>query len=145
MTLSEQYAAWLADAMRAAGLDIDRQRGGGRQALAQAVGVSPSTVARWLAGASMPSPEHFEPIADTVGVPVVTMLVDSGIISAGSLTLSQSTGVRFQPITPTQAADDLGLTDPVERALFFREFADRNRRHLRAADDDGEPGGAVAQ
>ncbi|MGW6912491.1 helix-turn-helix domain-containing protein [Kitasatospora sp. NPDC054939] len=143
MTLAEKYAAWLADAMRAAGLDIDRQRGGGRQALAAAVGVSPSSVGRWLGGAALPSPEYFEPIADAVGVPVTQMLVDSGIISAASLTLGQVPGVRFQPITPAQAADELGLTDPTERALFMRDLAERNRRHLRAADEgDGD---AVAQ
>ncbi|MEU8920024.1 helix-turn-helix transcriptional regulator [Kitasatospora sp. NPDC048545] len=143
MTLSETYAAWLRDAMRAAGLDIDRQRGGGRQALAQAVGVSASTVGRWLTGDAVPSPEHFEPIADAVGVPVVTMLVDSGIISAASLTLGQPTDVRFHPITPAQAADELGLTDPTERALFMRELAQQNRRHLHAATEgDGD---AVAQ
>ncbi|MEU6235910.1 helix-turn-helix transcriptional regulator [Kitasatospora sp. NPDC047058] len=143
MTLAEKYAAWLADAMRAAGLDIDKQRGGGRQALATAVGVSASTVGRWLGGAALPSPEYFEPIADAVGVPPVQMLVESGIISAASLTLGRSTDVRFQPITPAQAADEVGITDPTRRALFMRDLAERNRRHLRAA-DDGE-GDAVAQ
>ncbi|WP_354643955.1 helix-turn-helix domain-containing protein [Kitasatospora camelliae] len=144
MTISEQYAAWLANAMRSAGLDIDRQRGGGRKALAEAIGVSGSTVARWLDAKAVPSPEYFEPIADTVGVPVVNMLIESGIISAESVTPQTHTGVRSQPITPAQAADELGLTDPVERARFMRDLARRNRRHLRIAEDEGEAGGAVA-
>lgn len=145
MTLSEQFAAWLAQAMRQAGLEIDRQRGGGRTALAAAVGVSQSTVARWLDGKAAPSPEYFEPIADAVGVPVITMLVESGIISAESLNKLTRSDVRSQPITPAQAADDLGFTDPVERADFIREVKARNRRRLRAADTDGGTGGAVAK
>jgi transcriptional regulator with XRE-family HTH domain len=143
MTMADQYAAWLARAMRAAGLDIDRQRGGGRKALAEAVGVAPTTVTRWLEARSVPSPEHFEAIADAVGVPVVKMLVENGIISAESVTLEHQSGVRFQP-TPAQAADELGITDPVERARFMRELAQRNRRHLRIA-DNGDEGDAVAQ
>lgn len=145
MTISEKYAAWLAGAMRAAGLDIDRQRGGGRNALAKAIGASPTSVARWLEGKAVPSPDYFEPIADAVGVSVVKMLTESGIISAESVTLEHQSGVGFQP-TPAQAADDLGITDPVERARFMRELAQRNRRHLRSvAQDSGDEGDAVAQ
>lgn len=145
MTITEQYAAWLASAMRAAGLDIDSQRGGGRLALAKALGVAPSTVGRWLDAKSTPSPELFEPIADTVGVDVGVMLVESGIISAESLPQLSRSDVR-SGLTPAQAADELGYTDPVQRAQFMRDLATRNRRHLRnAAEPDGESGGAVAQ
>jgi len=145
MTITEQYAAWLASAMRTAKLDIDSQRGGGRMALAKAVGVSPSTVARWLDAKSTPSPEYFEPIADAVGVEVGVMLVESGIISAESLPQTGRSDVR-SGLTPAQAADELGYTDPVERAQFMRDLATRNRRHLRsAAEPDGDEGGAVAQ
>ncbi|MCX5209703.1 helix-turn-helix domain-containing protein [Kitasatospora sp. NBC_00240] len=145
MTIADQYAAWLQKAMREAGLEIDRQRGGGRTALAQAVNVSPSTVARWLDAKSTPSPELFEPIADAVGADVGTMLIESGIISAGSLPQRHRSDVRSQPNTPAQAADALGITDPVARAAFMRDLAIRNRRHLRSADPEGEAGGAVAQ
>lgn len=144
MTLSEQYAAWLAGAMRAAGLDIDRQRGGGRKALADAVGASPSSVTRWLDGKAVPSPEYFEPIANAVGVPVITMLVESGIISAESLTQLQRSDVRSQPTTPEQAADDLDIHNPDERAALARDMASRTRRHLHAAESDGDTGGAIA-
>jgi transcriptional regulator with XRE-family HTH domain len=146
MTLAEQYGAWLTKAMREAGLDVDRQRGGGRTALAQAVGASKTTVGRWVDGLSTPSPEYFEPIADAVGVPVGTMLVESGIISAESLPQTGRSDVRSQAHTPAEAADQLGITDPVQRAQFMRDLALRNRRHLRTADHpDGETGGAMAQ
>lgn len=145
MTIAEQFAAWLAQAMRAAGLDIDRQRGGGRTALAQAIGTSTTSVGRWLDGKAVPSPEFFEPIADAVGVDVGIMLVESGIISAESLPQLGRSDVR-SGLTPAQAADELGITDPVQRAQFMRELATRNRRHLRsAAEPDGETGDAVAQ
>ncbi|WP_035796329.1 helix-turn-helix domain-containing protein [Kitasatospora mediocidica] len=146
MTLNEQYAAWLAKTMRATeGFDIDKQRGGGRMALATAVGVSPSTVARWLDAKSTPSPEYYEPIAKALGVDPIVMMVESGIISAEYLTRMQRSDVRSQPITPEQAADDLGIHDPDEREQFFRDVARRTRRHLRPAESDGETGGAVAQ
>lgn len=146
MTTAEQFAAWLAQAMRAAGLDIDSQRGGGRTALAQAIGASKTSVSRWLDGKATPSPELFEPIADAVGVPVGVMLVESGIISAESLPQNGRSDVRSQAHTPAEAADELGITDPVQRAQFMRDLALRNRRHLRTAGQpDGESGGAVAQ
>lgn len=144
MTLNEQFAAWLADAMRAKGMEIDKQRGGGRMALATTVGVSPSTVARWLDGKSVPSPEYFEPIADALDVSAGTMLVETGILSAESLMKMQRSGVRSQPITAAQAADDLGIHDPDARAEFIRAVETQTRRHLRAAGSDGEAGEAVA-
>ena len=115
-------------------------------ALAKAVDVPPRTVARWLYAKSSPSPEYFEPIADTVGLDVGTMLVESGIISAESLPQAGRSDVRSQAHTPAQAADELGITDPIERAQFMRDLAIRHRRHLRsAAESDDGTGGAVAQ
>jgi transcriptional regulator with XRE-family HTH domain len=143
MTLNETFSAWLADAMRAAGMDIDRQRGGGRTALATKLGVSPSSVARWLDGKATPSPEFYEPLAAAVGVPVTDMLVETGILSAESLLHLHRSGVRSQPITAAQAADQLGIHDPNERASFIQDV-ERRVRHLRPADSDGDAGDAVA-
>ena len=55
MTTAQRFAAWLAPAMRRKGLNIDSLRGGGRITFAEAVGVSPSTVNRWLAGKTPPT------------------------------------------------------------------------------------------
>lgn len=85
MTPAQKFAAWLGPAMRRAGLDIDRQQGGGRAKLADACGVSRSTVGRWLDGQTTPGPEHFEAIARTLDTPVTDLLVGTGIISAESL------------------------------------------------------------
>lgn len=81
-TTAERFAAWLAPAMRRAGLDIDGQLGGGRAALAEKVGVSRSTVTRWLGGQTLPAPDQFAPLAEALGVYVLDILVDGGIVPA---------------------------------------------------------------
>jgi transcriptional regulator with XRE-family HTH domain len=118
MTPSEQFAAWLAPAMRAAQYDLNKLSGG-RLAFAEAVGVSPGTVTRWLSGKSMPDPDKFEAIAAALGVDPIDMLIECGIISAKSVTSGQETAVRLRPITPSQAADELGIDNPVDRELFL--------------------------
>lgn len=85
MTPAERFAAWLKPAMRNAGLDVDRQQGGGRATLAKACDVSRSTVGRWLDGQSLPGAGHFRLIADTLGIPVTEVLVAAGIISQDDL------------------------------------------------------------
>jgi transcriptional regulator with XRE-family HTH domain len=66
--------------MRRAGLDIDGQLGGGRATLADKVGVSRSTVTRWLGGQTLPAPDQFAPLAEALGVYVLDILVDGGIV-----------------------------------------------------------------
>jgi replicative DNA helicase len=80
---ANSFAQWLASAMRAAGLDIDRQRGGGRTTLATAVGVSPSTVYRWLDANVLPGVEYLDPIARALNVSPIDMLTASGLIKPG--------------------------------------------------------------
>jgi transcriptional regulator with XRE-family HTH domain len=129
MTPSEQFAAWLAPAMRAAKYDLERLSGG-RTAFAEAVGVSGATVTRWLSGKSMPDPDKFEAIAAAVGVDPIDMLIECGLISAKPVTSGHETEVRSRPITPSRAADELGIDDPVDRELFLAmvdRFAKRPR------------------
>lgn len=142
MTPSQQFAAWLAPAMRRAGLDIDAQRGGGRTILADRLGVSASSIKRWLDGESMPTPDKFEAIATALNYPVIEMLVEIGVLSAKAVTPTPTTGVDFQPTTPSRAADELGITDPGDRALFLalvdrlnqgpRQLPDSNREDTAA-------------
>lgn len=127
MTPSEQFAAWLAPAMRAANFDLERLSGG-RTAFAEAVGVAGATVTRWLSGKSMPDPDKFEAIAAAVGVDPVEMLIECGIISAKSAATGRETEVRSRPITPSEAADDLGIDDPVDREMFLAMIASLAKR-----------------
>lgn len=138
MTPSEQFATWLAPAMRAAGYDIDSQRGGGRSTLAERVGVAPSTINRWLTGKSMPDPDKFEPLAAALGVDPIEMLHEIGVLSAKTPTTSHETAVRSRPITPSQVADELGIDDPVDREAFLAMVqALAKRTKLTAAPEEG--------
>lgn len=118
MTPSEEFAAWLEPAMRRAGFDLDRLSGG-RLAFAEAVGVNPGTVTRWLQGKSMPDPDKFEAIAKALSVDPIEMLYGTGVLSAETAAFSHGTAVRSRPITPSAAADELGIDDPYDRQMFI--------------------------
>ena len=135
------FAAYVAAAARAAGYDIDSPRGGGRTALARDAGVSLSTISRLLSGERAPDPIYFEGIARALGVPLRELLHRSGIISAESIHNWPDSAVRSRPITPREAADDLGITDPVDREMFLA-MVDRLRRQR--AEQDGDSNGGVA-
>lgn len=115
--------------MRKAGLDIDKQQGGGRVTLAKACDVSRSTVTRWLEGRSMPGPEHFETIAEAVGVPVVELLTGAGIVSAESLDLVKNRPATLP--TPEEAAVALGIR-PDDRELFLNFVSQLQKRAAKA-------------
>ncbi|MEU8920343.1 helix-turn-helix transcriptional regulator [Kitasatospora sp. NPDC048545] len=118
-TPAQRFASWLKPAMRRAGMDVDKQQGGGRAALADACQVSRSTVGRWLDGQSIPGSEHFEAIAAALGVPVMDLLLGTGIISAESLQTPQSATRHF---SPEEAAEELGIrADDREFFLTFVE------------------------
>lgn len=136
MTPSEEFAAWLEPAMLRAGYDLDRLSGG-RTAFAEAVGVSPATVTRWLQGKSMPDPNKFEPIAKALNTDPIEMLYATGVLSAKRLTSGQETAVRSRPSTPSEAADDLGIDDPLDRDLFISMVQGLARRKLNPAPEEG--------
>lgn len=136
MTPSEEFAAWLEPAMRRAGFDLDRLSGG-RLAFAEAVGVNPGTVTRWLQGKSMPDPDKFEAIAKALDVDPIDMLYGIGVLSAKTAATSHETAVRSRPITPSEAADELGIDDPRDREMFIHMVQGFGRRKLNAAPDEG--------
>jgi len=151
MTTAQRFAAWLAPAMRRKGLNIDSLRGGGRITFAEAVGVSPSTVNRWLAGKNTPDPDKFELIAATLDTEgrdpadaAIEMLVEIGIISSQQATEGRNPAVRLPPLSPSEAADRLGFRDPVDREMFFGVI-DRLTRQPRTASDQDSTGGAAAE
>jgi transcriptional regulator with XRE-family HTH domain len=122
-TPAKRFGDWLMQAMRRAGLDVDTQMGGGRAAFADAVGVSRSTLTRWLQGTTLPEPTKFEPIAEKLGVPVVQMLVETGIISIKAANLEPRTNV-----TPEDIADEWGIEDPSDRALLRATYESLTKR-----------------
>jgi len=137
------FANYIASAARAAGYDIDTPRSGGRTALAQDAGISLSTISRLLSGERAPDPSTFEGLARALRVPLTELLIQSGIVSSESLHESPRIAVRSRPITPSEAADDLGITDPVNRELFLA-MVDRLKRQERAQ-EAGHAEGAAAE
>ena len=142
-TLTKRFAAYITQAARAAGYDIDSPRGGGKTQLARDTGMSASSVGRMLAGQTMPDPSYYEPLARTLRVPLRELLIRSGIVSPESLGAPAPATVRSRGITPVEAAEELGIRDPVDRELFLA-MVDRLRRRHRAA-HEGEAGEEAVQ
>lgn len=117
-TTAQKFARTVADAARQAGYDIDTSRGGGRAALARDTGMEASSIGRMLDGKTLPHPRYYEAIARAVRLPVRTLLVEAEIISPESLTSDTSARVT-SPITPEGAAEQLGITDRLDRELFL--------------------------
>lgn len=109
-----QFAAYVREAARRAGYDIDSPRGGGKTALARDTGMSPSSVGRMIAGKAMPDPAYFEPLAAALRVPLPEVLVLSGLISRDVFTEQQPP----RALSPREAAADLGIKDPAKVDLF---------------------------
>jgi len=120
-TAGERFGSWLANAMRRADMDIDRQMGGGRSVLADAVGVSRSTVTRWMSGRVLPSAEQFEPLAKALGVYVDDMLVDSGIVDRAQMSPREGKPTAPRPTSYEleRAAEILGVP-PGKRRTYVQ-------------------------
>lgn len=119
-TVRERFARIVATAAVAAGYDLGAR--GGKADLARAIGMDASGVGRMLSGESLPSPSYFEAIARAVKIDVLELLVAAEIISRESLQPLSETSpsqVVSDAITPTRAADQLGITDPIAREMFL--------------------------
>jgi hypothetical protein len=57
-------------------------------------------------------------LADKLGVTLGTVLLRAGIVSETDLVAIQEPEAGPGRMTPTQAADELGITDPHKRAVF---------------------------
>ncbi|KRV48797.1 hypothetical protein AQ490_23285 [Wenjunlia vitaminophila] len=102
---TRQFAAYIREAARRAGYDIDSPRGGGKTAIAKTAGMSPSSVGRMLSGQAMPDPSYLEPLAGALGVPVLALFVQAGLISDHATRHPPAA-----PVTPIRnAGEQLGL------------------------------------
>ena len=73
------FFEYVRDAARAAGYDIDSPRGGGKKELAEAVGMSQSSVSRMISGTTVPEAAALGRLADVLGVPRNDLLNLAGI------------------------------------------------------------------
>ncbi|MFD7016030.1 helix-turn-helix domain-containing protein [Streptomyces sp. NPDC059928] len=148
-TVRERFGRLVADAARRTGrYDIDSPRGGGKSALARETGLSESAIGRMLRGETLPDPRHFAAISDAVGLDVNVLLIEAGILPRNyrpTPSETGATGVGSRSITPTEAADALGIFDPIAREMLFGTI----ERLRRLQDADGRPasdsGGTAAQ
>lgn len=117
-TRAQRFGAHVAASARAAGYDIDSPRGGGKKALAEAAGMSHASVSRMLAGQTIPDPSFFEPLALALGVQIGELLILSGLVSREALLPDPVNSRNMKPLSPREAAADLGITDPGKIEAF---------------------------
>jgi transcriptional regulator with XRE-family HTH domain len=115
---AKRFGDYVATAARAAGYDIDSQRGGGRAALARDTGMSASSVGRMLKGERLPSPRFYERLAKALRVPLRQLLIESGNASDASLDYVAERLTPITSLTPEEAAPLLGITIPANVKLF---------------------------
>ncbi|MGW1840586.1 helix-turn-helix domain-containing protein [Streptomyces sp. NPDC002067] len=135
-TVAARFGRLVADAARRAGYDIDTERGGGRAALARDAGMTASSVGRMLTGTTLPHPRFYEALAAAIRVPLRELLVEAEIISPQALTKQEAPRVPSAPVTPEEAATELGIEDPLDRELFLGMVARLKTRR---------PGGLATQ
>lgn len=139
-TPAQRFGRLVAEAAERAGYDLN-PGGGGRVALARAIGMSPSAVGRMLDGKTLPRPSQFENIASALGLDVRALLVQAEIISSGSWTNSTAEGVR-SVITPEEAADSWGITNPLVRKMLLSGIRQAIRLQ-HESDAESETGGTA--
>lgn len=140
-----RFGRLVSEAAQRAGYDLNRR--GAKADLARETGMTETAVGRMLSGQTLPDPWAYERIAKAVGLDLRDLLIESGIASPESLsTPSQTgaTGVGSDSITLDEAANALGLSDPVAREML-RAAVERQRRFQDAEQDADGGGGAAAQ
>ncbi|MFB7671634.1 helix-turn-helix domain-containing protein [Kitasatospora purpeofusca] len=139
----QRFAAYVSAAARAAGYDIDSPRGGGKAALGRDAGIDRSSISRLLRAERGIDPSKYEGLARALRVPLRDLIAAAGITPSESTPMWPDPAVRSRPITPDEAATELGITDPVDREMF-RAMVDRLRRD-RSAERNETDGGAAAE
>ncbi|WP_405561882.1 helix-turn-helix domain-containing protein [Streptomyces sp. NBC_01180] len=117
------FGSWLHTELQRKGYDLGL-RGGGRTRFAADSGISPSTVGRLLRNEGATDTRVLAAIAETLGYPLGTVLVRAGILTEADLdAISERRDTTQPPITPEQAADELGITDPQARRVYLATVA----------------------
>lgn len=115
-----EFGDWLAAKLEGLGYDLSGQRSGGRSAFAEASGISLTTVMRLLKGEIPTDIRILRTLAEAIREPYAEVLVRAGVLTAEELAaVRRPTAPPGERITPDQAADELGITDPTERRLFL--------------------------
>ncbi|MET9506884.1 helix-turn-helix transcriptional regulator [Streptomyces flavidovirens] len=115
---TRQFADYIRRAALDAGFDVDTPRGGGKKALAEATGMSQTSVGRMLAGQTMPDPKFLERLAEVLHMPLWDLLVESGVVSPRKATPMEAAPAPASRITPAEAARQWGIRSPARIAML---------------------------
>ncbi|MFD4371534.1 XRE family transcriptional regulator [Streptomyces sp. NPDC058527] len=116
-----EFGGWLAAKLEGLGYDLSGRRSGGRTAFAKDSGISMATVMRLLNSEIPTDVRILRTLADAIHEPYADILVRAGVLTPEELAaVRRPTAPPGDRITPDQAADELGITDPTERRLFLK-------------------------
>ncbi|MEV6119875.1 hypothetical protein AB0M23_05015 [Streptomyces sp. NPDC052077] len=119
---------------------------GAKARFSRDTGMTDSSITRLWKGEALPEARFYGRIAEATGVPLGALLVEGGILTPEALKSLSETG-RSQvgsPLTPDQAADQLGIRDVVGREIFYATI-ERLKRLEDDAPDGSRPGDAAAE
>ncbi|MFJ8006172.1 helix-turn-helix domain-containing protein [Streptomyces fagopyri] len=132
------FGAYLTRKATAAGFDVEPRRGG-RAELARLLDTKPTTISRTLDGETLPLPQQITKWAKALGVDPREMLVESGVLPSEQAPEPTIREVASSKITPDEAVDAWGVSDPKIRSmlLHFIVYALRLQQETDAADGRG--------
>lgn len=137
-TPAERFGALVRELAPRAGYDLTPNTGG-RTALARDAGMSKSAVGRMIDGKTLPMPHQFESIARALCTDVRNLLVAAEVISATSWPKDANPDVLSatspSPLSPEEAADAWGITEPMIRRLLLTHI----REAIRLQRESTEP------
>lgn len=110
------FAAWLHDQLTRRGYDLGI-RGGGQTRFAEDSGIGRATISRILSGQGATDTRVLAVLAQTLRVPLATVLVQAGILTEAELAAVRAPDTD-RPLTPDEAATELGIVEPTARAVF---------------------------
>jgi transcriptional regulator with XRE-family HTH domain len=132
---SADFGRWLTQRLEAKGYNLSGPRSGGRTAFAEDSGISPSTVTRLLRGEMPTDTRILRTLADAIDAPYPEVLVRAGVMTPEELAaIQERRPAPGRRMTPEEAADELGITDPAERKVFVN----MTKTLSRSAPNDGE-------
>ncbi|MET7811747.1 helix-turn-helix transcriptional regulator [Streptomyces sp. NPDC005395] len=113
-----EFAEWLRQQLISREYDL-RPRGGGQGKFVADSGIGAGTVSRMLSKEGhVPGIDVLEQLAAVFQMELAEVLVAAGIISRSLLPAIRQHTRPDQPITPQEAAADLGITHPHKVELF---------------------------
>ncbi|MFE2139549.1 transcriptional regulator, partial [Streptomyces sp. NPDC059466] len=111
---ARRAGAYLTTVAPEAGYDV-RPRQGGRAQLAALTGLSLTTISRTLDGKTLPLPSQLTTWATVLDLDHRRLLVETGHIPEQRGTQDANREANSAPLSPDEAMDAWGITDPIIR------------------------------